>query len=100
MIEPTWIDGRPDAPGIWMLRMRNRDLVAATVRWDEGEEDHHGESHRYLRIDDGEMSEELDRVDGEIGRWVARSFGPIPRPEDPAGELSHPPCPLVRDGLQ
>lgn len=86
---PAWRVGRPDAPGIWVLRMANRDLVTATVRWDEYG-DYEGfdpETRRqtprdYLRIDDGEVSEELDRAEGEIGRWVAMSFGPIPPPRE------------------
>lgn len=73
---PAWRTGRPDAPGIWVLRMKNRDLITATVRWDEYDDG--AAASRYLRIDDGEMSEELDRVEGEIGRWVDRSYGPIP----------------------
>ena len=87
---PRWRPGRPEAPGIWVLRMETGDLVTATVRWDEYEVmdtgNDTGTIHRHLRIDDGEMSEELDRVDGEIGRWVACSFGPIPFPSLHLGE--------------
>ena len=73
MNEPRWRNGKPNAPGLWLIESTTLDLDAATVEWDMPDE---GRQRRYLRISFNCESEPLAGY-----RWAKRSFGPIPIPK-------------------